>query len=73
MYQYTGAADVASVTGDQGYIEAMKAVWEDVVHRNMYVTGGIGSSGRNEGFSEDFDLPNATAYCETCASVGMVF
>lgn len=73
MYQYTGAADVASVTGDQGYIDAMIAVWEDVVYRNMYVTGGIGSSGRNEGFSEDYDLPNSTAYCETCASVGMVF
>jgi DUF1680 family protein len=50
----------------------MKAVWEDVVHRNMYLTGGIGSSGQNEGFSQDYDLPNAEAYCETCASVGMV-
>ena len=50
----------------------MKAVWEDVVYRNMYLTGGIGSSGSNEGFSEDYDLPNLQAYCETCASVGMV-
>lgn len=73
MYLYTGAADVASHTGDQGYMEAMKAVWEDVVYRNMYITGGIGSSGSNEGFSKDFDLPNEQAYCETCASVGMVF
>lgn len=73
MYLYTGAADVASYTGDQGYLEAMKAVWEDVVFRNMYITGGIGSSGSNEGFSKDFDLPNELAYCETCASVGMVF
>ncbi len=72
MYLYTGAADVAAVTGDTGYMQAMKAVWEDVVYRNLYVTGGIGSSGRNEGFTEDYDLPNATAYCETCASVGMV-
>jgi hypothetical protein len=73
MYLYTGAADVAVNTGDTGYMNAMKTVWEDVVHRNMYVTGGIGSSGRNEGFSQDYDLPNEAAYCETCASVGMVF
>ncbi|WP_460968197.1 glycoside hydrolase family 127 protein [Spirosoma migulaei] len=73
MYQYTGAADVAAATNDPGYLTAMTTVWEDVVYRNMYLTGGIGSSGRNEGFTEDYDLPNESAYCETCASVGMVF
>ncbi|WP_461115368.1 glycoside hydrolase family 127 protein [Spirosoma jeollabukense] len=73
MYQYTGAADVAAATNDQGYMNAMKTVWEDVVFRNMYLTGGIGSSGHNEGFTDDYDLPNESAYCETCASVGMVF
>ncbi|MCW5910417.1 MAG: glycoside hydrolase family 127 protein [Cyclobacteriaceae bacterium] len=73
MYMYTGAADVAALTGDEGYMKAMNTVWEDVVHRNMYITGGIGSSGSNEGFSIDYDLPNEQAYCETCASVGMVF
>jgi len=73
MYLYTGAADVSANTNDPGYMNAMKAVWEDVVYRNMYVTGGIGSSGDNEGFSQDYDLPNENAYCETCASVGMVF
>ncbi len=73
MYMYTGAADVAALTGDQAYMKAMKAVWEDVVYRNMYITGGIGSAGSNEGFSQDYDLPNEQAYCETCASVGMVF
>lgn len=73
MYQYTGAADVAAATNDQGYMNAMRTVWEDVVFRNMYLTGGIGSSGHNEGFTEDYDLPNESAYCETCASVGMVF
>lgn len=73
MYQYTGAADVASVTQDPGYMNAMTAVWEDVVYRNMYLTGGIGSSGHNEGFTDDYDLPNGSAYSETCASVGMVF
>ncbi len=73
MYLYTGAADVAALTGDEGYMKAMQSVWEDVVYRNMYITGGIGSSGNNEGFSTDYDLPNEQAYCETCASVGMVF
>jgi DUF1680 family protein len=73
MYMYTGAADVAALTGDEGYMKAMNTVWEDVVYRNMYLTGGIGSSGNNEGFSVDYDLPNEQAYCETCASVGMVF
>ena len=73
MYLYTGAADVAAQTGDTSYVKAMKNVWNDVVDRNMYITGGIGSSGSNEGFSKDYDLPNEQAYCETCASVGMVF
>jgi len=73
MYLYNGAADVAAAKNDTGYMKAMKQVWEDVVYRNMYITGGIGSSGRNEGFSVDYDLPNELAYCETCASVGMVF
>ena len=73
MYMYTGAADVAAQTGDAGYMKAMRTVWEDVVYRNMYITGGIGSAGSNEGFSVDYDLPNERAYCETCASVGMVF
>lgn len=72
MYMYTGAADVAALTGDKGYVKAMEDVWQDVVYRNMYITGGIGSAGRNEGFSTDYDLPNESAYCETCASVGMV-
>lgn len=73
MYLYTGAADVGAAKNDNGYMDAMKSVWEDVVYRNMYITGGIGSSGSNEGFTKDYDLPNKEAYCETCASVGMVF
>ena len=52
MYLYTGAADVASLTGENRYMTAMKKVWEDVVYRNMYITGGIGSAGDNEGFSK---------------------
>ena len=72
MYMYTGAADVAAVTNDIGYVNAMNTIWQDVVYRNMYITGGIGAQGRNEGFGVDYDLPNESAYCETCASVGMV-
>lgn len=73
MYMYTGAADVAAVTNDTGYVKAMHTIWEDVVYRNMYITGGIGAQGKNEGFGVDYDLPNESAYCETCASVGMIF
>ena len=72
MYLYCGMADVAAYTGDQGYIDALNRLWDDVVVRNMYITGGIGQSAHNEGFTTDYSLPNLTAYCETCASVGMV-
>ena len=72
MYLYCGMADVAAYTGDKGYMTALDSLWEDVVERNMYITGGIGQSSRNEGFTTDYSLPNMSAYCETCASVGMV-
>ena len=73
MYLFCGMADVAALKKDTAYIAALDRVWDDVVLRNMYITGGIGSSKLNEGFTEDYDLPNAEAYCETCASAGMVF
>lgn len=73
MYLYCGMADVAAYTGDRELIAALDRLWDHVVNRNMYITGGIGQSSRNEGITEDYDLPNLTAYCETCASVGMVF
>lgn len=72
MYLYCGMADVAALKQDTGYIHAMNRLWDDVVLRNMYISGGIGSSRHNEGFTDDYDLPNYDAYCETCASVGMV-
>ena len=72
MYLYCGMADVAAYTGDKGLTDALDRLWDHVVNRNMYITGGIGQSSRNEGITEDYDLPNLTAYCETCASVGMV-
>ncbi|WP_163325455.1 glycoside hydrolase family 127 protein [Draconibacterium mangrovi] len=72
MYLFSGMADVAAEKDLPAYTAALERVWEDVVERNMYITGGIGSSGDNEGFSTDYDLPNKEAYCETCASIGMV-
>jgi DUF1680 family protein len=71
MYLYSGVADVAGYTGDQGYVDAMRRLWESVVLRKMYITGGIGVQGHGEGFSGDYRLPNAAAYCETCAAIGM--
>ena len=72
-YMYTGMADVAALTNDQEYINAISHIWEDIVHKKMYVTGGIGASGGNEGFGEPYHLPNMSAYCETCASIANVF
>ncbi|WP_348812773.1 glycoside hydrolase family 127 protein [Flavobacterium maritimum] len=73
MYLFAGMADVQSMTGKPKYSKALSSVWDDVVLRNMYITGGIGSSRANEGFTEDYDLPNLDAYSETCASVGMCY
>lgn len=73
MYLYSGVADVGALTGDRRLIDADLRIWEALTTRRMYVTGGIGPSGNNEGFTADYDLPNDTAYCETCASVGLVF
>ncbi len=73
MYQYAAMADLAASGDEPRYLPALERLWDSTVNRNMYVTGGIGSSESNEGFTEDFDLPNDTAYCETCASVGMVY
>ena len=72
MYLYTGASDVTAAKGDTRYLPALFSIWDNLVGKNMYITGGIGSSGHNEGFTTDYDLPNEDAYCETCASVGMV-
>ncbi len=72
MYLYTGAADVDASKKETKYSPALLSVWDNLVGKNMYITGAIGSSGSNEGFTRDYDLPNKQAYCETCASVGMI-
>ncbi|WP_168119616.1 beta-L-arabinofuranosidase domain-containing protein [Paenibacillus sp. HB172176] len=73
MYLYTAMADVVHASGDSAYVDALHRVWAHTVERNMYVTGGIGPSRHNEGFTTDYDLPNETAYCETCAAIAMAF
>jgi DUF1680 family protein len=73
MYLYSGMADVAAITADPEYIDSMEALWQDVVARKMYVTGGVGSRHRTEGFGERYELPNDSGYAETCASIGLVF
>jgi DUF1680 family protein len=72
-YMYTGMADVAALTGNTDYVKAIDAIWQDVVGAKLYVTGGIGATGGNEGFSGKYELPNLTAYCETCASIANIF
>lgn len=72
MYMFSGMADVAALTGDTAYLKAIDDIWENVVTKKMYVTGGIGQTGGNEGFGPDYDLPNLSAYCETCASIAEV-
>ncbi|HJT31659.1 MAG TPA: beta-L-arabinofuranosidase domain-containing protein [Pirellulales bacterium] len=71
MYLYAAMADVAAATGDEGLLDSLGAIWHDVVQRKMYVTGGIGPSAGNEGFTVPYDLPNDSAYAETCAAIGM--
>ncbi|HEV3342261.1 MAG TPA: beta-L-arabinofuranosidase domain-containing protein [Pirellulales bacterium] len=71
MYLYAAMADVAAVTGDPELLASLESIWRDVVERKMYVTGGIGPSAHNEGFTVPYDLPNDSAYAETCAAIGM--
>jgi len=73
MYLYSGMADIAAETGDAALAAACARLWADLVGKRLYVTGGMGPSAANEGFTADYDLPNRTAYAETCAAVGLVF
>jgi len=73
MYLYAAMADLAAEQGDAALKAACEALWADVTERRMYVTGGFGPSASNEGFTKDYDLPNDTAYAETCASCAMIF
>src|ERR1051325_1850672 len=71
MYMYSGMADVAALEGDDKVKAAGDRIWDNLVKSKLYLTGGIGAAGGHEGFGDPYDLPNMTAYNETCASVGM--
>ncbi len=72
MYLYSGVADVAALTGDASLIAVMDRLWHRVVLEKMYITGGVGARHEGEAFGEPYELPNDSAYCETCASIGLV-
>ena len=73
VYLYSGMADVAKETNDEELYYACKRLWNNITTKKMYITGGIGSTVDGEAFSFDYDLPNDLAYCETCASIGLMF
>ncbi len=72
-YMYAGMADVAALTGDQGYVDAIDRIWENIVGKKYYITGGIGATNSGEAFGKNYELPNMSAYCETCAAIGNVY
>ena len=72
-YMYSGMADIAAIEKNDAYLNAITRIWEDIVYGKIYLTGGIGATGGNEGFADPFVLPNMSAYCETCASIGDIF
>lgn len=72
-YMYAGMADVAALSNDRSYVKAIDRLWGNVVGKKLYLTGGLGSRGGNEGFSGNYDLPNMSAYNETCASIANVY
>jgi len=72
-YMASGLADIAALTGDRAYFDAVRKLWENIVGKKMYLTGGVGSRHDRERFGDDYELPNLTGYLETCASIGMAF
>lgn len=73
MYLYSAVADVAALTGDRSYLTAIDKIWDNMVGKKIYVQGGIGAVGSGERFGVNYELPNATAYNETCAAIGNVY
>lgn len=72
-YMYAGMADVAALTGDSAYIKAIDRIWDNIVGKKYYITGGIGATSNGEAFGANYELPNMSAYCETCAAIGNVY
>src|SRR5574344_2390003 len=72
-YMYAGMADVAALTGDKAYVNAIDSIWTNIVSKKLYITGGIGATASGEAFGNNYELPNMSAYCETCAAIGNVY
>ena len=72
-YMYAGMADVAALTGDTSYVHAIDRIWDNIVSKKLYITGGIGATNQGEAFGKNYELPNMSAYCETCAAIGNVY
>ncbi len=72
-YMYAGMADVAALTGDTAYIHAIDRIWDNIVSKKLYITGGIGATSNGEAFGANYELPNMSAYAETCAAIGNVY
>lgn len=72
-YMYAGMADVAAITGDSSYIKAIDKIWDNIVSKKIYITGGIGARHQGEAFGVNYELPNLSAYNETCAAIGNVY
>lgn len=72
-YMYSGIADVAALTQDSDYIRTIDRIWNNIVSRKYYITGGVGARHEGEAFGADYELPNKTAYNETCAAISMVY
>lgn len=72
-YMYAGMADVAALTGDSAYIKAIDNIWNNIVQKKYYITGGVGATNHGEAFGANYELPNLTAYNETCAAIAMVY
>ncbi len=72
-YMYAGMADVAALTGNKGYIDAIDRIWDNIISKKYYITGGVGATSSGEAFGKNYELPNMSAYCETCAAIAQVY
>lgn len=72
-YMYAGMADIAALTGDKAYIDAIDRIWDNIVGKKYYITGGVGATASGEAFGANYELPNMSAYCETCAAIAQVY
>lgn len=72
-YMYAGMADIAALTGDKSYVDAIDRIWDNIISKKYYITGGVGATASGEAFGANYELPNMSAYCETCAAIAQVY